>query len=247
MFRNLITSPLSAVALALIVSGVAHASTITIVGDTADARIDVNNTLDGGTLTELRVGRLNLSSNDPNQRAAIFVFSLQAVTEDVATATVNINFVQNNGNLSGFNLDLYGVGFSSSAAAFPIEADFYQGAFGGDVTNTARLAGLHDNFITSSSTQGAYHTSSGGVGTGAMTLAQYINTHRPDGAAGNFLFLRVSADADPGNNQNYRLGAANNSDSARRPFLEITPVPEPASIALLAAGGLLMLGRGRRV
>jgi len=133
----------------------------------------------------------------------------------------------------------YGIGIQNST--MPI-LDFSKAATG---TNK-----LQDNILTPNSLTGAYTTDSAG-NAGLFGYLGAFYAANPSYAGGSFAFLRFNPDADPANATTAGFGSGYTivtADSAtNKPVLTlVTAVPEPASAALAAMSGLVLMGRRRR-
>lgn len=233
----------------------AHAATV--IGETSDSELGGTDALgDGGgtfsgTITsntnngDIRVGSGGTTAN-PGNFGAVLVFNLPPILagETFDTASLRINLAAKNGTLTGINADLYAIG-ARSASTVQAPGDYYLGAFGEDPTSATPL---HDDLLTPTTADGPI-TTSGGIGSGAGTLASYLNNlYATDPAASDkFLFLRINPDADPsGTNNRYRVTPANDVNVANHPTLVYTTVPEPSTAGVLLFGGLLAASRRRR-
>jgi hypothetical protein len=168
-----------------------------------------------------------------SDRCAVFVFqlpSLGAVTNPFATAAFSFQYA-NNLNSGSAHCDLYGLPAStSSSVPFGNYPGYYYGA---TPTPDSHATLLHDNLLTTMTAVGV-KTTAGGVGTGAATLAGYLNTQYAAGAgAGKYVFLRFSTDL-AGDGFRWGLaspGAAGSTDT--RPQINYT-LPPPNTPPTLA-------------
>ena len=220
-----------AVALATILAaGTGISRGASIIGNAADAEINDQGTLQNQNAATLMVGQDNSSAGSASN--AFFVFNLQGLVGTVASADVAL-FLDAVKNPS-FGGDLYGVGFSSSATTYPSAADFNAGPTDANATL------IQVSFVTTSTATGQYvHTSTAGD----TALANYLNT-RPSGAAGDFVFLRLSQDSGSiSGNRHYDFTSANGA-TPQLPTLTVgmNSVPEPSSALLGGTGALLGLG-----
>lgn len=186
---------------------------------------------------EMRVG----GSGTDVDAAAVFFFALPELGEnDVISDAIFTVGLDMKSNSPTFNLDLYGLGYRSSAAANPIE-DFFSGAFETDPTAT----GLQSAFMTPAALASDIISTSSA---GSANLASFLSSLYAGGAvAGDYAVLRLNADiANPSNYHYYNIPSASYADTGMRPTLTITTVPEPSTTAALfgaAAFGLVALRR----
>ena len=169
--------------------------------------------------------------------SGITVFSLPALDpgQSYGAATLTLYLNQKWGTPS-YNVDLYGLDRSPESSTTVAAADYFSGTLD---SNNTRIA---DNFATSSTTIGAVTSTDG-------ALLTFLNANAPGGSGVN-VFFRTSIDTDasgtqPGSTRGYRFSAADNTTAAERPTLNVTVIPEPASLALLALGAAVCLRRRR--
>lgn len=112
--------------------------------------------------------------------------------------------------------DVYGLGQRSSPALTP--ADFYSGITGGDLTN-ATLIQADVLPLGSDLPLGEIIVSD-------PALTTYVNDQILAGAAGNYVFLRLSTDAFTTINR-YVIHSGDAADPANRPTLDFTVIPAP--------------------
>ncbi len=249
MFKKITSTILSTVLVVGVSASYATAGVIPIAGDTADGWVtnegsnyidNTNNFLIGGLTSPSR------------STSGIMVFQLPAIPsgEVVTDASVSINFLNHQSGSLSNTIDVYGLGYRGSSA---ISAnDHYVGTFNGDATDSWAL---HDDFLlavafTGAAVDNTIYSTSGNVGTGSVSLLAYLEAQYTAGAeAGDYVFIRLSA-SNPAVGQQNRvfIDSANTGSGATLPTLTLTTesIPEPASLAMAAFGGLFMAMKRRR-
>ncbi|MEM6332869.1 MAG: PEP-CTERM sorting domain-containing protein [Planctomycetota bacterium] len=170
---------------------------------------------------------LNLGRFQGREQRPVFAFQLPAIPvgEELVAADLRFSTVFDRSNPQ-FGGDLEAIGVRGSGT---IQISDYQAA-GTLIEDDALFTGIAD---FSSHTLG---------GSGEAALLNYLTTNYQ---AGDFVFLRFTFDAAPPEGDYYALFA---HSSSAAPELQLTTevIPEPASLALVAAGlGLTMTRRGR--
>lgn len=235
----------------LLYAGATRAATI--YGELSDATVNILTSSGdgGGTVGGVSDGdsnpfRIGGGGASPNFQKinAVFVFDLPALAtgETFNTATFTLNLTAKEGTVTNFNVDLYALELRSSNTV--LGNDVFVGAFNTDATNATALT---DNFLVSSTALGQV-TTAGGVGSGATTLADFLNAQYAldANAADKFLFIRANQDANSndGNNR-FRVNSADTTGTANDPRIDFTTVvPEPSG-AWLVALAAWSLGRRR--
>ncbi len=171
--------------------------------------------------------------------ATVLVFQLPTLAAGEYFASATLNISANKNETPAFNGDLYGLDRRASATV--VGTDF----FAGSNDTRAFATKLQDSILTPSlsTTMTALTTDA----TGSLNLLDYLNAQYDGGTgAGEFVFLRLNIDTATHENttNRYEVGTADNATPSLRPFIEFTVIPEPASLALMGLGGLLMLSRG---
>lgn len=223
--------------------GVCSSATAAVIfADTADATVRA----DGSVQNEIADDLITGQTFGAAERSSVIPFQLPdlgAVDLPFLTASFTFNYVSNT-NIDGTelqNVDLYAIRLSGSASSAPIGADFFLGAFGSDDTDAIAL---QDDIITPTSALGLATTDS----TANAGLVAYLNTVYDGGnGIGDFVFLRLSLDAEADTNERFAFTSAEGgSEGATHPQINFTAVPEPSSAALLGLGVLGLMTRRRR-
>ncbi len=184
------------------------------------------------------------SSTNLYEYVMVFQLPTLALGETIGIATLNFRLTGATVAVVpvdglGFNIDLHGLAYRASSTV--VVGDYFVGA--SDPSPSATLL-QSDLFVQGSlPTAGAYTTSA----SGSTNLAAYLNNQYTNGATGgaDHVFVRFTADAFD-LNARILVGTANNIETANRPFIEYTVVPEPSSLALLMVTGACLIGRRRR-
>ena len=217
----------------------ASAMTITSDGGGANNARDTNN--DGIGDNTVDPSRLNVRAFNPtpnNIQVGVISFELAPLApgETYDTASLTLDFLNVSGN-PPYNVDLYGLTRSPTAGPGAIAADYFEGAL--DATNTL----IADNFVTTATPTGSVTTDA----SANTNLVAFLNANATTGP-GQFVLFRINNDADESgvNNRGYQFGGNAAGDDGNQPTLTFTTIPEPASLALLGLGGLMLLARRKR-
>lgn len=188
-----------------------------VFGDLADASPISNNTM-GSTANDgsIYAGQFNNVSRSP-----VFVFAMPdfgVIANPFTSASISFNLTSIEGTPAG-NADLYGLG--KRAAPTVLTSDYWADTATPDPTDATLL---QDNLLVPSSTYGIKSSTN---------LAAYLNTQYASGAGANqYVFLRLSTDADFANSQRYFITSANGASIPPnpdiRPKLNFTTVTLPA-------------------
>lgn len=212
--------------IAMVLAGLALAARADLmVADGADGTVDATSVIDTGSFNA-QAGQL------VTDRAFVIPFLLPtlALGEGFDTAELRMMLFGQNAVADDFNADVYGLNRIAGVSDI-LSTDFYIGALDGSATL------IQDNFFTPTSPGlGTPVTSDA---TGSANLAAWMNAQYNDGAnAGQYVFLRVSADEDPSGDARYDVLTQNAGGSTERPLITYTTavVPEPGTLALLALG-----------
>ena len=203
---------------------VSNASAAVINGDVADARVFNN----FGPFSVDSVASTTIAAGDQgfgNQlRHYVSVFQLPdvgAVADPFSAATLSF-YLNSAGGTSWVQLGFAGI----SARALPtvLASD----ASGGSNVNLS---------LTTTASAGLKSTS-------AASLLSFLNTQYASGAGANQYVFFASRPTDVGDAL-WSFETADSLTPANRPTLDVTVIPEPASLGLLAASALFALRRRR--
>jgi len=147
------------------------------------------------------------------------IFSIRLLGRDLGTA---------------FGVDLYGLRYASTSTVS---------------TNDFAPSGavlLQETLFDSSASNGTRISTDA---TGNANLSAWLETQYDAGAqAGDFVFLQLRADSSVVTDafNSYQIGMANNADSAARPNLEVSIIPEPGTLGLFGISMLALWVYKRR-
>ncbi len=240
--QNRILFPLAALAAActFTVASTASAAMITASGgnNPRDQNMDGigDSVVDPGTLNVGAIGNTNT-----NNQLGVVAFEVPELSpgEVFLTASLTFTYTGNNGaEPTDFNVDLYGLDRSpGDDGGGGVASDYFEGTVTTpspfDIANTL----IADDFVTSADSPGDAITTTGAENTALVT---FLNAN-PTTAALPFVLFRLNADSSVS-------GEKRNFQFADTPELTFTTgqIPEPASLALMGLGGLLLIGRRRK-
>lgn len=230
------------------IAALAAASTLAI-GSTASAAMitasggnnprDTNNDLIGDGVVDpgpLNVGAIGNTGTNNQVGVVAFEVPILASGETFDTASLTFTYTGNNGaEPTDFNVDLYGLNRSPvNDGSGGIASDYFEGPL--DLSNTL----IANDFVTSADDPTVNISTTGFENT---ALVAFLNAN-PTTASDPFVLFRLNADGDVSE------GGKRNFQFADNPTLTFTTttgvIPEPASMALLGLGGLLLIGGRRR-
>ena len=198
-------------------------------GDTLAANA-MDGTVDATTIVETnsfesQVGRLGGA-----ERAYIIPFQLPTLGVGEGFTLTTLRLMLYLENVSTFNADVYGL---SRVSASPdiLPADFYIGAVDGSATL------IQSDFFTPTS---PLMTETFTDLTGEANLASWLNVRYAAGAnAGQYVFLRVNADASPVGDSIYQVLTQNAGGASERPLITYTPAAyTPPDISVIGLANL---------
>jgi hypothetical protein len=193
----------------------------------------------GSTLKVGRVGGTGVD-NTNGGRNAVYVFELPnlgAIPNPFSSASLSFGVAGIDAN-TAVDADLYGLSRRDATPSIVV-ADYYFGN-AADPTDATRL---QTTILTPTTTPNSIVVTDA---TGSANLMAFLNAQYDGGAgAGQFVYLRLNVDGGLTAVRGYNVHTANDPDPAKRPTIEYTAVPEPASLALFAAAGVA-LAWGRR-
>ncbi len=217
----------------------------TIIADTADAAPAYDTQTDQFSRQRLGDATINLGRQGPGGRfhqAMVMPFQvpdLGKVENPFLSASFTFYFSGTVNSVAGFNLDLYGLAPRTDAAVLPASpsttdrGDFYMGGFDGwpAVDETEGVVKLQDNILTSAIDEGSHVTTSTA---GSAELLDYLNAAYDGGEGiGEWVFLRLNADATPGGVAYYTIASADHSNTNYHPRIVYTadpPLPPPGTV-----------------
>ncbi len=217
----------------------------------ASADIIYSNTADGEILRDMTALTTTFNQTNLTARAgkptgstsavrtnAVFVFDLTGVAT-ITSAEFGAYLIANSVDVS-LSASLMGVGYGSTAPGWTSTVGYHQSG-----TPETGIPLIMSGFVTRTSgsraTTGQYWTTT--TGTVETNLVTFLNA-RPVGE--DFVYLRVNDHGSATNNaKSWTFATAEAIGTSTDPYLNLTLIPEPASMALLGLGGLLMLGRSR--
>lgn len=223
----------------------AWGAVIPIPSDAADAVIndDRRGSAQGsiGTLTVLsdtlnaRIGRQGTAQ----ARLGVFVFELPTLPAGEIVVDADLSFFVNEGEASNFGpgIDIWALPFRASPSV--LVTDYLVS----DTDSTPGVQKIADDIFGQNVPipgNVAYETDDTADG----LLASFVQTQYDNGGEGNYLFVRVNTEFFYANDRIAIALSENGDDPA--PVLTIeTAIPEPASVALLGLGLVLVTTRSR--
>lgn len=163
-------------------------------------------------------GRIGAEGDAPTNCAFIFVFKLPELpakqTIQTADLRINLESLANPDDPDAFvhNADLYGVRQNSRDAV--VASDYFLGTFGSDTNSTA----IQKDILTPKTPIGVVHTDP----TGGNNLVSWLMGQYKAGGAGQYVFLRLNANAQSVRSRYYVVSSADNPTAENRPLLMIS-------------------------
>jgi hypothetical protein len=218
----------------------------------------------------LPTARAGSNSTSPSGRAYIIPFHLPTLAPGTAFSSASFTVYEAeasgspsggpygtypNGTNANFSVDLYGLAAQTTSTV--LAGDYYEGTL--DATPGTTL--LQANIATPSATPVTDAAPITTSTAGGAALAAYLNTEYALAGPGDWVFLRLSADADSGLNTNisYTFYTFDQSTNAGQPVgvtngatlipsitYSTAAVPEPATARLIASSAVMISGRRRR-
>lgn len=206
----------------------------------------------GNVAPSNNTGGIGGSANSANNKCVYFVYALPVLPSGEALTNAHMQFVYTGYvGAPNFNVDLYACGTGTSIASTDVIKRYNES----DLPEDPASIKVQDNILTTSTlnlTSG--QTTNSVVGSSALgdaALATYLTTFyatNPTYAGGTYLFLRLSADADPGTqtvNTTFNIKHQESSQSGKI-TLTTAATPEPASLGVCALGAMAMGMRNRK-
>jgi hypothetical protein len=199
----------------------------TLTANSADGAVDATSVVDTGNWNA-PVGKLGTA------RAYIIPFQLPTLEVGENFDTADLRMMLYGQNSSGFSVDVYGLPRVSASPAIE-SGDFYIGSFDSSATL------IQDNFFTTSSP--GLGTPVNSDATGDANLKLWLNARYNNGAnAGQYVFIRLSADVNPGGDLRFEVLTQNAGGATEKPLITYTAAAYvPPDIGVLGLTSLAIV------